>query len=159
MYIYIYMRVYPALNYPLWELFPLTTSTEGRDSFGQKQTVSRAAVAETFQSVQGMEAQSPRPQLQLTTAGALALPSVDSACRDSGPGPWNPALWKTRVRVEVGRAVPDEAHRGGQSHRTEAPSPAQMSRGSGPTSPLSRWRCHPPWLVPKSSHTFGTEVF
>lgn len=33
--IYIYMRVYSALNYPLWELFPLTTSTEGQSSLAK----------------------------------------------------------------------------------------------------------------------------
>ena len=117
-------------------------------------------MAETFKSVQGDGGVSPPTPAADHTAGALALPSVGSACRTEALGPLescaleNESKWKWAGqpdRSPLWRSEPQD--------RSPLLSPDGEQRGAGTNFPLSTWRCHPPWLVPKSSHTFGTEVF
>lgn len=92
-------------------------------------------MTETFKSMQGDGGVSPLTPVADHTAGALALPSVGSACRTAALGPLESCTLENESKRKWAGSQ-TEAHRSGQSHRTEAPSSAQMvSRGEpGPTS-------------------------
>lgn len=94
--------------------------------------------------------------MQLHAGGGGESPRPLSQARDRPAGerpfaPWNPVLWKTRVRGS-GQGGQTEAHRGGQSRRTEAPSSAQMvSRGEPGPLPAVQVQMPSPRLVPTLS--------